>query len=67
MIADKEIRCQVCCLRGETAVTFPDDQAVGVLQAVPQLEAQDAKLAEAAVGDRELARLLALQGRSWWL
>jgi len=29
----------------QVAVTFPDDEAVGILQAVPQLKAQDAKLA----------------------
>lgn len=43
------------------SLTFPDDQAVWVLQAVAQLKAQDAKLAQAAVGDSELPRSLSLE------
>ena len=38
---------------------LPDDEAVGVLHAVPELKAEDSVLAERRVGHGELAGLLA--------
>ena len=47
---------------GEVAeLGLPQDERVGVLQRVAQLKAEDAKLGQRAVADRELAVLLAAE------
>ncbi len=44
-----------------SGLTLPDNQTVGVLQAVSQLKAQNTKLAETAIGHSKLARTLSLE------
>ena len=53
--------CHLCAVGKVAKLGLPQDQGVGVLQGVAQLEAQDAKLGQGAVADGELAVLLAAE------
>lgn len=52
------MRCYLSAIGKVAELCLPEDERVGVLQSVAQLEAQDAELGQGTVGHRELSRLL---------